>query len=660
VLLLPGLVACLVGVSLFAAVPALAATGDLAGITTDGSTLSFVLRARDLPADASIDTGSVRLALDGTSVDADAVPVGEAAVKPRRRVVLTIDTSGSMSGSRLQAAKDAAVAFLDAAPADAEVGLVLFNDAVVKVVQPTTDRAAVRAEVDAAVAVGDTALYDAAIAALDVLGSEGLRSFVLLSDGANDTTSPTTLAQAAQRVAAAQTGDGVDVTIVSIGTTPELRGQLDTLAAAAGSGRGQVVEATDLDEVASRFEQAGKAIAQQLVITTPVTPELFGRPISITVSARADDGSEIDASASYLMPPAPSTPGPTEAPNYGPRPVALPSYPIGQEILPVALVAIFAGAATILAIALMAAVRTDTAQGRISRRLSLYTLTGRQLQKKAETTSTTVFGSSAIARSAVELAGRVVARPKVESALAARLDSAGLLLKPAEWTLIQIGSGLFGALLLLLLSGGGILATLLGLALGLVGPQLYLVFQRSRREDAFLAQLPETLQLMAGSLSVGYSLSQAVDTVVREGSQPVSGEFNRALVQTRLGMPVEDALEAVASRFRTNDMNWAVMAIRIQREVGGNLSEVLTNVAGTLRERERLHRQVKVLSAEGRLSAWILGAMPVVFTLYLVLVRPEYLQPLYTTTLGWLLIVMACILFLAGVLWLRKVVKVQV
>jgi tight adherence protein B len=123
---------------------------------------------------------------------------------------------------------------------------------------------------------------------------------------------------------------------------------------------------------------------------------------------------------------------------------------------------------------------------------------------------------------------------------------------------------------------------------------------------------------------------------------------------------VEDALEAVARRFSSKDMTWAVMAIRIQREVGGNLAEVLSNVAGTLRERERLHRQVRVLSAEGRLSAWILGALPVVFTLYLVLVRPEYLRPLYTTTMGWLFTIVACVLFVGGVLWLRKVVRVQV
>ena len=484
---------------------------------------------------------------------------------------------------------------------------------------------------------------------------------MLLSDGENDAPlSPTTLEQAESTVAA-QAGN-VDMTIVAIGTTPELDGSSKLWLQrqdrpTAGSFRQPISE-----QVAETFQrQAAETIAQQVLVTAPIPETVTSGEITLRC-VREDKRRSHHHCPAGVFPRSTAHPPQNrpQPPDYGPR-AGRPAFVSDRPGDPsVALVAIFAGAATILAIALMAAVRTDTVQGRISRRLSLYTLAGRQPQKQAETTSSSVFGSSAIARSAVELAGRVVARPNVQSALAARLDSAGILLKPAEWTLIQIGSGLLAALLLLLLSGGAILAMLLGLALGLVGPQLYLVFQRSRREDAFLAQLPETLQLMAGSLSVGYSLSQAVDTVVREGSQPVSGEFNRALVQTRLGMPVEDALEAVAGRFRSNDMNWAVMAIRIQREVGGNLAEVLTNVAGTLRERERLHRQVRVLSAEGRLSAWILGALPVAFTMYLVLVRPEYLRPLYTTTLGWLVIIVTCVLFLVGVLWLRKVIKVEV
>jgi tight adherence protein B len=102
------------------------------------------------------------------------------------------------------------------------------------------------------------------------------------------------------------------------------------------------------------------------------------------------------------------------------------------------------------------------------------------------------------------------------------------------------------------------------------------------------------------------------------------------------------------------------MAIRIQREVGGNLAEVLTNVAATMRERERLRRQVQVLSAEGRLSAWILGALPVVFAIYLILVRPEYVGLLVTTPLGIIMIIGGVLLMIGGAFWLSRVVKVEV
>ena len=129
--------------------------------------------------------------------------------------------------------------------------------------------------------------------------------------------------------------------------------------------------------------------------------------------------------------------------------------------------------------------------------------------------------------------------------------------------------------------------------------------------------------MLAGSLQAGYSLPQALDTVVREGQPPMSVEFNRALVESRLGMPVEDALEGIGRRLSSQDFSWVVMAVRIQRDVGGNLAELLMTVADTLRERERLRRQVKVLSAEGRLSGWILGGLPIVFFAYLALTEPH-------------------------------------
>ena len=148
------------------------------------------------------------------------------------------------------------------------------------------------------------------------------------------------------------------------------------------------------------------------------------------------------------------------------------------------------------------------------------------------------------------------------------------------------------------------------------------------------AQLADTLQLMAGALSAGLSLAQGVDTVVREGSDPVASEFRRALMETRLGVDIEDALRGVAERMQSVDFEWVVMAIRIQREVGGNLAEILDNVADTLRERAMIRRQIRVLTAEGRLSAWVLAGLPVAIAIYMFIVNPDYIGLLFTHPIG--------------------------
>ncbi len=192
------------------------------------------------------------------------------------------------------------------------------------------------------------------------------------------------------------------------------------------------------------------------------------------------------------------------------------------------------------------------------------------------------------------------------------------------------------------------------------GPWLYLSFARSRRLKKFKGQLADTLQLMAGALSAGLSLAQGVDTVVREGTDPVAGEFRRALMETRLGVEIEDALAGVADRMQSVDFEWVVMAIRIQREVGGNLAELLNKVAETIREREYLERQVLTLSAEGRLSVWILGGLPPGFMLYLLMANRRYLEPMWTNPIGWLMLGTMAALLTVGIFWMRKLVKVEV
>ncbi len=403
---------------------------------------------------------------------------------------------------------------------------------------------------------------------------------------------------------------------------------------------------------ASVFQQAAEDIRTQISITGDLPADVAdSAQVVVTATAgterlRASSNSSASGSA----------PAPTQI--AGPTPVETSGSSLfDSATLPYLLGAFFLGLLIIVYVAL-AAVRRDEKQGRVRRRLSLYTLTGRAPVKQEETT--TALGSSQVARSAVELAGKVVDRRDFESALALRLEAAGVPLRAAEWMLVHLAIAIGAALILLLVSGGQIFPTVLGLAAGLGLPWAYLVIKESRRTSAFLAQLPDTLQLIAGSLSAGYSMPQAMDTVVREGSQPITGEFNRALVEARLGVPMEDAMEGIADRMKSKDFAWVVMAIRIQREVGGNLAELLTTVSATLRERETLRRQVKVLSAEGRLSAWILGLLPPVFALYLALAQPSYLKPLVSEVLGWLLLGVGVVLLAVGALWMRKAVKVEV
>jgi tight adherence protein B len=168
------------------------------------------------------------------------------------------------------------------------------------------------------------------------------------------------------------------------------------------------------------------------------------------------------------------------------------------------------------------------------------------------------------------------------------------------------------------------------------------------------------LQLIAGTLSAGYSLGQSLDGVVTEGSQPVAGEFGRALAESRLGVPIESTLEGIAERMNSEDFRWIVLAIQIQHQVGGNLAEVLLTVAATMRERVQLHRHVRALSAEGRLSAYILVGLPILFAMYLFMARREYIHLLYSTKVGLAMIALGGVLIVTGSLVMKKMVRVEV
>ncbi|CAN5133734.1 type II secretion system F family protein [soil metagenome] len=257
--------------------------------------------------------------------------------------------------------------------------------------------------------------------------------------------------------------------------------------------------------------------------------------------------------------------------------------------------------------------------------------------------------------------GSVLRRNRgLEEKIVQRLAAAGSELKAQEWLLAHTGAFLAITVVGLLLSSGNLVVGIIFMVLGVVLPWIYLGIRATRRRKRFDSLLPETLQLMAGSLSAGLSLMQSVDTIVREGAEPVKSEFKRVLVETRLGVSLEDALEGVADRFDSRDFRWVVMAIKIQRQVGGNLAELLLTVAGTMREREYIRRQVGALAAEGKLSAIVLGALPPLFLLYLVAAQGEYVAPLFNDIRGIIMLSAGALWLGVGVFWMSKIIKVEV
>jgi tight adherence protein B len=258
-------------------------------------------------------------------------------------------------------------------------------------------------------------------------------------------------------------------------------------------------------------------------------------------------------------------------------------------------------------------------------------------------------------------AGHLLGRHEsLESKIEQRLSAAGSGFRPGEWLLLHIGVVLGAGAVGTLLGGGSVRLGVLFLGVGFTLPPLWLRWQATRRRRSFDSGLPETLQLMSGALSAGLSLAQAVDTIVREGPDPIAGEFKRVLVENRIGLSLEDAFDGVAARYQSRDLAWVVMAIRIQREVGGNLAELLATVAETMRERKFLRRQVQTLAAEGKLSALVLCALPPAFFVFVMVLRPGYMDPMFEQVVGWLTLGGAAAWLALGVFWMSRLVKVEI
>jgi tight adherence protein B len=259
----------------------------------------------------------------------------------------------------------------------------------------------------------------------------------------------------------------------------------------------------------------------------------------------------------------------------------------------------------------------------------------------------------------VQAGGRVAEAGGFSSTLEQRLEQADFPLKGGEFVVVTMLAAFGGGLLAMLVSQPLPVMVVVAAATGAV-PFVLLKLALRRREAKLRGQLPDVLTVMASSLRAGHSFLQALDTVAKEIDEPAATEFNRVVAEIRLGRPAEDALESMGDRIGSEDFKWAVLAINIQREVGGNLAEILDTVADTIRERDKIRRDVETLTTEGRLSAYVLIAMPFVIAVYMALVNPEYIGLLFTTGIGIAMSVVAACLMVAGIFWMRKIIDIDV
>lgn len=239
------------------------------------------------------------------------------------------------------------------------------------------------------------------------------------------------------------------------------------------------------------------------------------------------------------------------------------------------------------------------------------------------------------------------------------LKRANVNMRVSEFMLFVILCASFPPLLTMVFSSRRTLVPIVA-AMGAAAPFLWLKQRRGARKKQFDNQLIDAVTLISNSLKSGYSFMQSMDLVVKELEPPISEEFQKVIQETRLGLPLDRAVKGMIDRVDNEDLDMMMTSVMIQREVGGNLSEVLDKIGHTIRERVRIRGQVRALSAQGRLSGIILGLLPASLGLILYMMTPEYIRVLFTDPRGRMLLFGAGFMQLIGLLMIRKIVDIKV
>ncbi|HEX5897009.1 MAG TPA: VWA domain-containing protein [Thermoleophilaceae bacterium] len=581
--------------------------------------------ALTVPPGSEVDPNQVRVEENGRPVAGRSVsPASRAAEK--LGVVLVIDASRSMTGQPIEDAMEAARTFARRRNPIQPMGVVMFNSEVTRPLPLTTDGDLINRALESTPTLKrETHVYDGVDAAVSMLAQEDLAggSVIVMSDGA-DTGSTTKLSEAAAHARA----EGIRVFSVGLQSSAFRPAPLQNLAA---DSRGRYSEAGNGADLAPIYDRLGAELSNEYLVQYRSLQDASTR---VTVQVTVDGIGT--ATASYRSPAAAEGEvAPYDRNDFWRSPSA------------VVLVSLFAGGLAALALFMVFA---RPGRRRLTERLAMFVRT-EDAPAEGEREQHALGLLPALERRLASIRGW--------SAFQEELDIARVKVPPAQIAAAAIVGTVFISWILASASGIPLLG-LVGLIGVPVGIKAFVRTLADKQRRAFDEQLADNLQVIASAQRAGHSFLGAMTVSVQEAPEPTKREFDRVLADERLGISIEDALEGAARRMQSRDLEQVILVARLQRETGGNTAEVLDQVATTARERSELRRLIQTLTAQGRMSRWIITALPVSLLVLVSLLNPGYTEPLFETSGGRLALGIGAVLLVMGSLAIKRIVTIKV
>jgi tight adherence protein B len=594
------------------------------------------------------DPTALEITANGEAVsNLEVQPVGNSAVPVG--VVLVIDASGSMAGTPIEEARGAAISFIDQARAEDRIAVVSFADEVRVLTGFTGNKQALTQAVNGIQAEGETAFNDAVIQGVSLFNQPNARNLlpnmIVLTDG-EDTSSEATLSEA---LAAVEESDVRTFGVALEGSefNPEAVEQV------AASGNGLFLSTPNPEALSQLYEEISREISNTLVARF-VSPISTPGEVEFAVAYQNLSSAQTFAVSGFAVTTT-TQPGQTTTTTLAPLTTMVVQ---SDALLPIDTLILLGAAGLGLTLFLFLIIlfgrEDEDDPGRFAKRLQAY---GRKGAKVDEEKGSLLARLPLLKRFS-QAAEDEVQRRGLLSGMNSTLEQANIPMAAGEAIMAMVGLATVAGIMVAIFNG--LIAGLVSFLIFLLVIVALIRFTGSREKRKFENQLPDTLTLMSTSLRAGYSLLQATEAVSSEAQNPTAREFGRAISEARLGITVTDSLNGIVERTQSQDFEWAVMAIEIQREVGGNLAEVLQTVADTMRARNRLKGEIRALTAEGRISAFVLGSLPFAMALFLWTTNREYLQPLLENTFGQIAIGVGLLLMAGGVFWLKKIVDIEI